>query len=92
MLRKLSLVRKASEANAPIMITSTITGTSVSSRNPSSEPPRRSTAGWSCTASTRWLAMSDPLDRRDQFFAAPAGGKFVRQPALEDDEHTVANG
>ena len=37
MLRKLSVVRKASEANAPMTITSTITGTSVSSRNPSSE-------------------------------------------------------
>src|SRR5271169_6149575 len=92
MLRKLSLVRKASEANAPMTITSTITGISVSSRNPSSAPRCRGTAGRSCTASTRWLAMSDPLDRRDQFFAAPAGGKFLRQPALEDDEHAVADG
>src|ERR1700722_14617918 len=92
MLRKLSAVRKASEANAPMTITSTITGISDSSRNPSSRPPRRRTAGRSPITSTCWLAMSDPLDRRDQFFAAPAGGKSLRQPALEDDEHTVANG
>src|SRR4029077_11104667 len=92
MLSRLSVVRKASEANAPMTITSTMTGTSVSSRNPSRRPPRRSTADWSCTASTRWLAMSDPLDRRDQFFAAPARWNCLRQPALEDDEHTVTNG
>ena len=91
MLRKLSVVRKASDANAPMIMTRMITGISVSSRKPRNVLRLRGVAGRFRTASACSLGIFDSFDRRHQRLALPTRSELGGQTALEDDKHAVAH-
>lgn len=85
------MVRKASDANAPMMITSIMTGISVSSRNPRNVLRLRVVDDWLRTASVGLLGIFNSFKRRDQCPALPTRGELGGQTALEDNKHAVAD-
>src|SRR6476646_10043613 len=91
MLRKLSLVRKASLAKEPTMMVRMIAGINDSSRSERSAAERSLDRVTLRRLATVVSVMAfDTLHRGDDLLVAPVGAKLVNEPALENDEQTIA--